>query len=221
MEITIRNITKDTMVDFNNDHTITLPMDEEKLRNMLGNDEWIIVDAPVGDEFTNIEKLNALLNETDEDNLRILTKAFLLNEIMESGFDNFSIVDFDAETSQYNGGNGVIVDEEWYGRVLHDLGYINFPFAYTEDMEDYVKWEQLWYTANSEGWCNVRYNGNICPMRRIVTVKAIYDISDPVFREPGMLTDKKQVEEVIFNEVSNIFLDNEDIMDLQVTCEDI
>ena len=60
-----------------------------------------------------------------------------------------------------------------------------------------------------------------CPMRRIVTVKAIYDISDPVFREPGMLTDKKQVEEVIFNEVSNIFLDNEDIMDLQVTCEDI
>lgn len=58
-------------------------------------------------------------------------------------------------------------------------------------------------------------------MRRIVTVKAIYDISDPVFREPGMLTDKKQVEEVIFNEVSNIFLDNEDIMDLQVTCEDI
>ena len=60
-----------------------------------------------------------------------------------------------------------------------------------------------------------------CPMRRIVTVKAIYDISDPVFREPGMWTDKKQVEEVIFNEVSNIFLDNEDIMDLQVTCEDI
>lgn len=102
----------DTMVDFNNDHVITLPMDEEKLRNMLGNDEWIIIDAPVGDEFTNIEKLNALLNEIDEDNLRILTKAFLLNEIMESGFDNFSIVDFDAETSQYNGGNGVIADEE-------------------------------------------------------------------------------------------------------------
>lgn len=166
MEIVIRNITKDTMVDFNNDHVITLPMDEEKLRNMLGNDEWIIIDAPVGDEFTNIEKLNALLNETDEDNLRILTKAFLLNEIMESGFNNFSIVDFDAETSQYNGGNGVIAVDEWYGRVLHDLGYINFPFTYTEDMEDYVKWEQLWYTANSEGWCNVRYNGNTYLVKR-------------------------------------------------------
>lgn len=60
-----------------------------------------------------------------------------------------------------------------------------------------------------------------CPMRRIVTVRAIYDISNSVFREPGMLTDKKQVEEVVFNEVSSVFLDNEDIIDLQVTCEDI
>lgn len=42
MEITIRNITKDTMIDFNNDHTITLPMDKEKLKSMLGNDEWFI-----------------------------------------------------------------------------------------------------------------------------------------------------------------------------------
>ena len=38
MEITIRNITKDNMRDFSNDHTINLPMDEEKLRSMLGND---------------------------------------------------------------------------------------------------------------------------------------------------------------------------------------
>ena len=60
------------------------------------------------------------------------------------------------------------------------------------------------------------------PMRRIVTVRAIYDISNPTFREPGMLTDKKQVEEVVFNEILNVFLDNEeDIMNLQVTCEDI
>ena len=33
------------MVDFKNDHTITLPIDEEKLKNMLGNDEWIVVDG--------------------------------------------------------------------------------------------------------------------------------------------------------------------------------
>ena len=36
MEIVIRNITKDTMVDFNNDHVITLPMDEEMISLRLG-----------------------------------------------------------------------------------------------------------------------------------------------------------------------------------------
>ena len=138
MEITIRNITKDTMVDFNNDHTITLPMDEEKLRNMLGNDEWIIVDG--------------------EDDFCILAKAFIPKEAME--IEDYTIIDFNGETSQYNGGNGVCANDEWFGRVLHDLGYINFPFTYTEEMEDYVIWDQLWYTANSEGWVNIRYNGN-------------------------------------------------------------
>lgn len=74
--------------------------------------------------------------------------------------EDYTIIDFDGETSQYNRGNGVINDEWWKGFVLHDLGYENFPFEYTEEMEDYVKFEQLWYTANSEGWVDIRYNGN-------------------------------------------------------------
>ena len=130
------------------DHVITLPVDEEKLRNMLGNDEWIIIDTPVGDEFTNIEKLNALLSETDEDNLQILTKAFLLNEIIESGVDNFSIVDFDAETSQYNEGNGVIADEEWYGRVLYDL--VNLKDKSFEMKEFIEYWSNVLYVEGFE-----------------------------------------------------------------------
>ena len=157
MEITIRNITKDTMVDFNNDHTITLPMDEEKLRNMLGNDEWIIVDG-VPDELTNIIDLNSHISEIGEDDFCILAKAFLPKETME--IEDYTIIDFNGETSQYNGGNGVCANDEWFGRVLHDLGYINFPFTYTEEMEDYVIWDQLWYTANSEGWVDIRYNEN-------------------------------------------------------------
>ena len=166
MKITIRNITKDNMRDFSNDHTINLPMDEEKLRLMLGNDEWIIVDSPVGEELTNIEKLNNLMTEVDEDTLQILTKAFLLSEVMETEIENFTIIDFDSETAQYNCGYGVIGDDEWYGRVLYDLGYISFPFKYTEDMEDYVKFEQLWYTANSDGWRDVRHNGNTYLVKR-------------------------------------------------------
>ena len=157
MEITIRNITKDTTVDFNNDHTITLPMDEEKLRNMLGDDEWIVVDG-VPDELTNIIDLNNRISEIGEDDFCILAKAFIPKEAME--IDNYTIIDFDAETSQYNNGYGVLNDEWWKGYVLHDLGYENFPFEYTEEMEDYVKFEQLWYTADSEGWVEIRYNGN-------------------------------------------------------------
>lgn len=44
MKIVIRNITKDTMVDFNNDHVITLPMDEEKLKKRISLELHIRMD---------------------------------------------------------------------------------------------------------------------------------------------------------------------------------
>ena len=71
MTITIRNITKDTMMDFNNDFTISLPMEEDKLLEFLGSDEWIIVDSPIGEELTNIIELNELLTEKSEEDLKI------------------------------------------------------------------------------------------------------------------------------------------------------
>ncbi len=71
MDVTIRNITKDNMRDFSNDHTISLPMEEEKLRSLLGDDEWIIVDSPVGEELTSIAGLNELLTEIEEDDLMV------------------------------------------------------------------------------------------------------------------------------------------------------
>lgn len=150
MEITIRNITKDTMVDFNNDHTIQLPMHEEDLRKLLGNDEWIIVDSPIGEELTNITELNNLLSEKDEELLKILQSAGYLFEEIKNG--EFTIVDFDSETCQWNCGNGVSADDWWKGYLLHDLGYVKFPFQYTEEMEDWVRFEELWTQANCEGW---------------------------------------------------------------------
>ena len=102
MEITIRNITKDNMRDFSNDHTIQLPMNEEELRKLLGNDEWIIVDSPIGEELTNITELNDLLSEKDEETLRILQSAGYLFDEIKNG--EFTIVDFDSETSQWNYG---------------------------------------------------------------------------------------------------------------------
>ena len=79
-------------------------------------------------------------------------------EEIKSG--EFTIVDFDGETQSYNCGNGVICDDWWKGFVLHDLGYVSFPFTYTEDMEDYVRFESLWTDANCNGWreCTVSNN---------------------------------------------------------------
>ena len=159
MEITIRNITKDNMRDFSNDHTINLPMDEEKLRSMLGNDEWIIVDSPVGEEFTNITKLNEILSEMDENTLMILSTTYLFSEI-EDAIENereFTILCFDDLTSQYQGGLGVFASDEWKGFVLFHEGYGELPFEYKEEMEDYIKWDCVWSTAECEGWREVEY----------------------------------------------------------------
>ena len=40
-----------------------------------------------------------------------------------------------------------------------DFVIIDFPFKYTDEMEGYVKFEQLWYTAESSGWNAVIING--------------------------------------------------------------
>ena len=59
------------------------------------------------------------------------------------------------------------------------------------------------------------------PMRRIITMRAVYDISDPIFREQRMLTDKKDAEDMTLTKIGDVFLQDDDIIDLQVTCEDI
>lgn len=156
MRVILRNITKDNMKDFNYDHQVNLPMDEEDLKELLGNDEWIIVDSPVGDELTNILELNHLLMEKEEDTIKILQAAgYLFEEIKNH---EFVIVDFDNETSQWNSGNGVVCDNWWKGYVLHNLGYVSFPFQYTDEMEDWVRFDMLWTQAETEGWRDVTVN---------------------------------------------------------------
>jgi hypothetical protein len=163
MEITIRNITKDTMVDFDNDHTINLPMDKEKLRELLGEDEWIIIDSPVGEELTDITELNELLTEINYDDLMILSETYLYNEIKEmvKNGNEYTIIDFESETANWGGGYGVPETEEYKGFLLFNLGYANLPFEYTEAMEDYIRWETVWATAECEGWREVRHNGKL------------------------------------------------------------
>lgn len=170
MEITIRNITKDTMLDFNNDHTINLPMEEGKLKALLGDDEWIIVDSPIGEELTNITKLNEIVKGYNEifpngdEMLEMLCKTYLLSEIEDPC--DITVIDFNAETKTWGYGNGAPFTDEYKGLLLHSLGLMELPFPYTEEMEDWINWEQLWFQAKTEGWRKVYYNGNYYLVRR-------------------------------------------------------
>ena len=156
MRVILRNITKDNMKDFSNDQIVYFPMEEDDLKNLLGNDEWIIVDSPIGNELTNILGLNQLLTEKEEDMIKILQAAgYLFEEIKNH---EFAIVDFDSETSQWNTGNGVVCDDWWKGYVLHKLGYVRFPFHYTDEMEDWVRFDTLWTQAEAEGWRDATVN---------------------------------------------------------------
>jgi hypothetical protein len=167
MDIVIRNITKDTMTDFDNDKRIALPMRKFQLREILGDDEWIIVDSPIGEELTDIFELNQLLLTSDFDDLMILSQAYLYNEVEEIIHNrNYIIVDFNAVTANWCAGNGVPETDEYKGFVLFREGYAQLPFEYTEEMEDYIRWENVWTTAECEGWIDVRYNGNLYLIHR-------------------------------------------------------
>lgn len=160
MEVVIRNITKDNLCDFSNDHVISLPMKEERLRSLLGDDEWIIVDSPVGGEMTSIVKLNELLTEIEEDDLMVLSQAYLLDEIIDcvENEREFSIINFNEEVACYKCGiGGIYPDEEWKGRIMFESGYVRFPFEYTPEMEDYINWGGLWTEAECDGWREVEY----------------------------------------------------------------
>lgn len=157
MTIWIRNITKDTLMDFDNDHKINLPMPEDELRKLLGDDEWIVIDSPIGEEMIDILQLNDLVEKYGEERLCLLAQSFLLDEIMEN---DFIIIDFDEETKEYCNGLGCFPDEWWKGYLMFQLGYVKFPFEYKDEMEDYVRFETLWTTAECEGWREIKYNGN-------------------------------------------------------------
>lgn len=55
---------------------------------LLDKDEWIIVDSPIDDTYTNIQELNELISEIDKKDLMILSKTFLIGEIEEAVEDN-------------------------------------------------------------------------------------------------------------------------------------
>lgn len=167
MKIWVRNLTK------NLEKSLTLPMDGEELKKVLGKDEWIILDSESAlrpDEMDSITELNDFLNECKElgvcdDVLGILSVPFLYCEVMEMiRAESWTIINFDNETGTWDYGNGGnFWDDSDKGRVLHDCEYVQFDwerkYPIVEEMEDDIEWENLWTTAQCLGWREVTYKG--------------------------------------------------------------
>ena len=162
MNVWVRNLTTDY------DKKLLLPMDIEELENELSDGEYIIIDYDEGlrpYEYSSITELNILLSEycNDEVELAILSKAFLYDEVLEMvKNESYLIINFTAETMHWGCGKDVH-NEDSLGRVLHDYGVIfdwERKYPITEEMEDDIQWENLWRTAECNGWQTVTYKDN-------------------------------------------------------------
>ena len=160
MRITVRDLTQN--VDFN----ISLPTESENLRKSLREGhEYIIIDHDGilrPGELSDINELNDFLiyckeNDIDDNTLRILSVTYLYEEVLECvKRDSYTIVDFTSETAEwFCGVGGDYSDNEHLGLCLFSAGYGNLPFPYTEEMEDYIKWEYVWTDAQCTGWRRV------------------------------------------------------------------
>ena len=160
MEVIIRNITKDK------EETLDLPMNILKLEEILGNDEFIIVDAekviPVS-TYDSIIEINTFLencmeNDVYEDDLAVLAKAgYTFDEIRNMVEDgSYIIIDFTNETAGWPSAD--IFSDYDKGLCLQTSGYAELPFKYDDSMEDYISWEKVWFDADGNGWRTARHD---------------------------------------------------------------
>lgn len=157
--ITVRDLTNDT------DFALILPMEESELVKKLNrNHEYIIIThngmLDCG-EYTNIEELNMFLldckdNGVEKETLGILSKVCSDWKDVRTLVETESYTIFDTSEIDEWAING----EEAYGRYMYDLGFNTFGCDIPEELEDYINWDQNWFTLESVGWSTVRYNGN-------------------------------------------------------------
>ena len=57
--------------------------------------------------------------------------------------------------------------------------------------------------------------------RRIITIRAVYDISEAGTIDYGEVTPSDRVEENVKDQIEDYFMDDDNFLELSVTCEDI
>lgn len=166
---TMWTVIRDLTVD--KDINLNLPMKEAELDNVLNPEhEYIFVDwnGPLKlTEYSNINEVNEFLlyckeKSIDEITIEILSEcAFerFCNETDKESFIkklenyDYEIIDFDEVTKDWSCAS--IYDDRDKGLALFIEG-MNLPFNITRElaieMEDWIRWENLWNESESDGW---------------------------------------------------------------------
>ncbi len=149
-------------------YTYVFPMSEERLSAVLAKGE-VMVDSctiwsgdGVGKTLAEFNDICKKIEESgiSEENLKILSQTYLIDEIVEkiTGGDEPTIIDFDAETEGWMASDFYSEDDK--GRVLYELGYKVFPAEVPEALIDYVDYAMAWRDAEvNMGIRCVSYNG--------------------------------------------------------------
>ncbi len=81
-----------------------------------------------------------------EGEIQAIGKSFFFSEMFDAynrDDDPFVAIHLD---------NDAFPDNEDLGRALYSEGISYLPFKVPEEAKDYIKWEQNWYSAESDGW---------------------------------------------------------------------
>lgn len=146
------------------DLKLTIPMETEKLEELLESHEYLICDNSLADscldidDYTSVRGLNEFLLYCKEES--ISDEVILVIGKCTCGFEEIKET---IECGEYcivlpeavNWDVDMSSDSD-KGLLLFSAGYMNLPFSYTPEMEDYIRWDAVWNDANCSGWCRVR-----------------------------------------------------------------
>ncbi len=143
---------KATIFNYTNHSTFNavFPMTDEKLSELMAKGE-VMVDgcaevAITGEIGVSLKEFNEAVKKFEEigitvDELKILSKTYLFNEIVERA-ENRLIIDFDDETSTWSSSD--FYSESDKGRVLYDADIAKFPVPVPKELEEYMDFAKLW-----------------------------------------------------------------------------
>lgn len=127
------------------------PMADEELSKLMAEGEVMVdgcAEVRITGEFgVSLKEFNEAVKKFEEigiteDELKILSKTYLFNEIVERA-ENRLIIDFDDETSTWSSSD--FYSESDKGRVLYDADIAKFPVAVPKELEEYMDFAKLWY----------------------------------------------------------------------------